>query len=481
MKKLVTWFAFLLLMPVCVRAASAWKFVSPMPNPRYAHAACLGPHGKIYVMGGVVISNRNPNFDYSNGTLSNLVYDPKTDKWKYLTPVPGRAGFGFFKYDEVSHRWVSCHYKWDEHTLHSIFRKYGTLDITSKLLRQHKLVLTVECGGKIIRLPPGKTANDVDWIRKTNFGRVGVGVAAVAAKDERIWWIGGTGPWGGFTSPPGENIVLPYDPVRDTWINATMKQEGQRIKTIYHTKIPPMHERRIDARAVVASDGKIYVMGGYRYVEPVRGAYIKAGPRTVIFKIKGKIEGPVKFVVSNTMECYDPRTNKWEYKKPLTSPRMEFAAAIAPDNKIYVFGGAAGPASRKGTPVLTTTEVYDPKTDTWSKRKPMPEPREFDNAVYAANGKIYIIGGCRSLTSPVLAGVLIYDPVKNSWKRGPDMNVPRGSPAAVATPDGKIYVTGGTSVGAYPTREKLNSVLPGGLQLDAGKVQASVEVLNVFK
>lgn len=486
MRKLVPLFV-LLLMPACVCAASAWKFVSPMPNPRYAHAACLGPDGKIYVMGGLVVENRDPRFCHMDGLLSNLVYDPKTDKWKYLTPVPGYPLGGTLgvAYDKNTHKYIDCNYV--ENYLPSplsIYKKYGTWNLTSKLVREHNLVLTVECGGKVIRLPPGKTPNDIDWIRKTGFVRVGVGIDAVAAKDGRIWWIGGSGPWTHLGGSPGENIVIPYDPVRNSWIDATMAEDdgdSPFAAIIYHTKIPPMHERRVDAVAVTAPDGKIYVMGGYRQLGGNwRLTYVKAGPRIV----KLKHEAPGKYMgqaVSDTMECYDPRTNEWEFKKPLTSPRMEFAAAMGPDNKIYVFGGYAGWAESKSTPVLATTEVYDPKTDTWSQRKPMPETRVFDTAVCAANGKIYVIGGSRTLHSPVLSSVLVYDPVKNSWERGPSMNMPRGSPAAVATPNGKIYVVGGTSFGAYPEREKINRFLPEGHKINAGKVQASVEVLNVFK
>ncbi len=486
MRKLVPLFV-LLLVPACVCAASAWKFVSPMPNPRYAHAACLGPDGKIHVMGGLVVENREPGLCHMDGLLSNLIYEPKTDKWKYLTPVPGYplGGTLGLAYDKNTHKYIDCNYA-ENYNLSplSIYKKYGIWNLSYKLVREHKLVFTIKCGDKVIRLPPGKTPNDMDWIRKTGFVRVGVGVDAVAAKDGRIWWIGGSGPWTHLGGSPGENIVIPYDPARNAWIDATMPEDDgdSPLATIYHTKIPPMHERRVDAVAVTASDGKIYVMGGYRQLGGNwRLTYVKAGPRIVRRKDDGPSKKPEGLAVSDTMECYDPRTNSWEYKKPLSSPRMEFSAAMGSDNKIYVFGGFAGLGQKKGTPVLATTEVYDPKTNTWSEGKPMPETRVFHAAVHAANGKIYVIGGSRTLHSPPLASVLVYDPVKDSWSKGPSMNVPRGSPAAVATPDGKIYVVGGTSFGAYPGREKINRFLPEGHKIDAGKVQASVEVLNVFK
>ena len=55
---------------------------------------------------------------------------------------------------------------------------------------------------------------------------------------------------------------------------------------------------------------------------------------------------------------------------------------------IYVFGGVQ---SRLGA-AITTTEAYDPKTDTWTTKQDMPTARIGLTAV-PVNGKIYAIGG----------------------------------------------------------------------------------------
>lgn len=61
------------------------------------------------------------------------------------------------------------------------------------------------------------------------------------------------------------------------------------------------------------------------------------------------------------------------------------------------------------------------------------------------------------------------------------MNIHRSALAAVATPDGKIYAIGGTDVGVYKNRENINIFLPQEKQLYEGKVQETVEVLDIFK
>ncbi|HMA66400.1 MAG TPA: kelch repeat-containing protein, partial [Desulfosalsimonadaceae bacterium] len=188
---------------------------------------------------------------------------------------------------------------------------------------------------------------------------------------------------------------------------------------------------------------------------------------------------------TGTVECYSPDTNQWTYCTPMSSKRLLHAAATGPDGNIYVFGGAANMSAAKKDIFLNSTEMYDPQTDTWSKRKPMPKPRGTHAAVLAADNRIYIIGGAgrrlmqKGRPSPPLRDVFIYDPIKNSWSRGPSMNIPRSTLAAVATPDGKIYAIGGTDAGAYNIRETMNFFLPEEMELSTGKLQKTVEVLDI--
>jgi len=96
----------LVLVTACGR--SGWQFVSPMPDGRYWHHATLGNDGKIYVMGGMVISvtEKGMVFPHNDGKYSNLVYDPMKNKWHYLTPVPGKILPGkFLTYDNKRKTW----------------------------------------------------------------------------------------------------------------------------------------------------------------------------------------------------------------------------------------------------------------------------------------------------------------------------------------------------------------------------------------
>ena len=162
----------------------------------------------------------------------------------------------------------------------------------------------------------------------------------------------------------------------------------------------------------VAVDGKIYVIGG----------------------ASGVFSSAVHDVV-----MYDPIANAWERKKDIPTSRFSPASVVL-EGKIYVIGGATSPSGG----ALSKVEVYDPASDTWEKRADMPT-RRFDLCAAAVGGKIYAIGGTTKFDlsgNPPLSTVEVYDPVSDSWSKGTDLPAPRYGAFAGAA-DGKIYVIGG--------------------------------------
>ncbi len=108
-------------------------------------------------------------------------------------------------------------------------------------------------------------------------------------------------------------------------------------------------------------------------------------------------------------------------------------------NKLYVFGGG-GPSFKS----MNSTVCYDPATQAWTERTPMPTLRS--GAVTAVLGdKIYVMGGGfrkEGGTFDFLTAVDIYHPESDSWTQGPNL-LQRHDYPAVAVLDGKIYVMGG--------------------------------------
>lgn len=120
----------------------------------------------------------------------------------------------------------------------------------------------------------------------------------------------------------------------------------------------------------------------------------------------------------STVEVYNPATNTWTTSNnhsvdptapaPMPTARGNLAAATV-NGKIYVIGG-----SSDGSPVsMNTLEVYDPGTNTWSAGAAMPSLKQSLGAA-TVNGKIYAIAG--RLT-------YFYDSCSNCWSSGPNETV----------------------------------------------------------
>jgi len=163
-------------------------------------------------------------------------------------------------------------------------------------------------------------------------------------------------------------------------------------------------------------DGKIYAFGGRTGSWPSTAA------------------------TSSVVEVYDPATNRWARKANMPGPREGLSTCVV-DGKIYAIGGMPRPGLNQ--PALVTVEVYDPATDTWTRKADIPRAR-CDFSASVVNGKIYVIGGVsgRGLNRPALATVEVYDPATDTWTRKHDMPEATCWHSASAV-DGKIYVIGG--------------------------------------
>ena len=146
--------------------------------------------------------------------------------------------------------------------------------------------------------------------------------------------------------------------------------------------------------------------------------------------------GKIYAITGSSNYEYDPATDKWTAKTHMPTLRDSSSFGIAVcQNKIYVIGGSTD----HGNTDLSTNEVYDPVTDTWETKKPMPTSRNWVEA-NAVNGKIYVIGGnSRFHSTPVNE---VYDPATDSWtkKQPAPIGVIKGASAVV---DNNIYILGG--------------------------------------
>jgi N-acetylneuraminic acid mutarotase len=168
------------------------------------------------------------------------------------------------------------------------------------------------------------------------------------------------------------------------------------------TALAPMLEARQEL-GVAELRGRIYAAGGYR----------------------------VDHSSANTVEVYDPVTDRWSFAAPMPQGLNHPAAAVAED-RLYVLGGDDGRGA------VATTYEYDPRSNSWAVRAPMPTPRSAPMAA-VVGGRIYVAGG-----APASAGRALeaYDPAGDRWTTLPPMPTGRNHVAGGAI-GGRIYVVGG--------------------------------------
>ncbi len=235
---------------------------------------------------------------------------------------------------------------------------------------------------------------------------------ALASLGDKMYLFGGfEAPRAG---PPGWSPVAnswEYDPANDSW-----------------KALAPLPAPRGGAAAAVAN-GKIYVVGGAAAVPGAKDPAIR--PRQ-----------PQRSLA--TVEEYDPRTDRWRSRAPMPIACNHMGCESV-NGKVYVIGGRLSGAFIIGYPGnIALVQAYDPATDSWTTRSPMPTARSGLNTA-ELNGIIYTAGG-EFQNQQYLAAYKAfeaYDPASDTWWQLPSMLVPRHE-CIMAAVGNRIHVAGGS-------------------------------------
>jgi N-acetylneuraminic acid mutarotase len=251
--------------------------------------------------------------------------------------------------------------------------------------------------------------------------------AALAAANGKIYVMGG------FVAPADTALPLgaAWQPIDNAW--------EYNPATDSWKSLPPLPTKRGSAVAVEVG-GKIYTIGGAttmegRVLDDSRGRL--GDSKDAFFTAFG----PSRVLSVN--EVYDPATNKWETRNPMSVPRNHaFGAAV--NGKIYVIGGRTGHGFILTATNTDVVEEYNPASDTWNvPRERMPTARS--GGVTGTDGRrIYVAGG--EVTTNELVGAFraieAYDPLTNTWSALPPMPMPRHG-AAGAVVGNRLHLVSG--------------------------------------
>lgn len=271
---------------------------------------------------------------------------------------------------------------------------------------------------------------------------------------------------GGYTDKTTD-IVEVYDTAKDEW--STL----------------PALPKKLDHLAAAAYNNKIYVVGGFdaesnpskslfiydavlgewkegENMPTARGALTAEFIEGIMYVVGGDADRSIvpgmyhPFGQVATNEAYDPVTDSWIEKTPMPTARHHHVSAVVED-KLYIIGGRYGLGyAQHNFNNTNANEMYDPVENKWVTLKHEPIDRSGASAA-SVNGSIYVFGGetknYPSESQHTYADNEKYDPETNSWIAGPSMLTARHGLTADSI-DNKIFVIGGGQEPGFTVDDK---------------------------
>ena len=155
-------------------------------------------------------------------------------------------------------------------------------------------------------------------------------------------------------------------------------------------------------------------------------------------------DSPAHWVLD--LEHWATRSAQWKNAAPMPAPRNQFGMVTFAGN-IYAIGGQLHHDS--GQLDQARVDIYDPKTDSWSRGPSLPKGHSHAEGGTFVNGdRIFMVGGHTTPeggTKKIDADILALAP-GGEWKVVGTLPMPLSSPAA-AIIGGKLFVAGGSPNG----------------------------------
>ena len=206
--------------------------------------------------------------------------------------------------------------------------------------------------------------------------------------------------------------------------------------------------------ASLLANGKALVLGTHdaEVYDPASGTLCLAGPYAaalgnLLTTAITLADGRVLVLGSDPPQLFDPATNSFSPTGSLSATGLYgmdlYSATLLKDGRVLVAGGMSD--WRTAAAVL-----YDPKTGTFTTTGSMNDARDAHAAVLLADGRVLVLGGdgwACSGTGCYFSGSLssaeLYDPATGTFSRAGYMNVARTEPTATLLQNGDVLVTGG--------------------------------------
>jgi hypothetical protein len=146
----------------------------------------------------------------------------------------------------------------------------------------------------------------------------------------------------------------------------------------------------------------------------------------------------------NEAEVYDTLSLAWTPTSQKQS-RANGPISLIAGGKVLVAGGVNG--TQPTSISVPDAEVFDPSTGTWNRSYDMSIPRNSQTLTTLPSGQVLAAGGCTLGWGGcgAVSTAELYNPATGSWSSTGSMSATRSGHAAVGLPNGQVLVTGGSS------------------------------------
>jgi hypothetical protein len=169
--------------------------------------------------------------------------------------------------------------------------------------------------------------------------------------------------------------------------------------------------------------------------------------------------------LATTSQLYDPVSNTFASSGALATGREFATATLLPNGTVLIAGGRA--CCNPNFYFTSSAEIYNPATGQFTATGSLDTARVQHTATLLGNGKVLIVGGDNPLGT--LSSAELYDPGTGQFTPAGNLSSARRFHTATLLPNGKVLIVGGQNAAGYlntteiydPAVAAAASVVPG--------------------